>query len=81
VATRALGTGINIPGIIYMVYIDRLYGLTSFVQQSGRGGHRGEISQSIIVIRVDSTYSYKRQGIMSTYSTEQINEDAMTEFV
>jgi superfamily II DNA helicase RecQ len=81
VATGALGTGINIPGIIYVVHIDRPYGLTSFVQQSGRGGRGGEISQSIIVIRVDSTHSYKRQGIMSAYSTEQIDEDAMTEFV
>ena len=81
VATGALGTGINIPGIIYVVHIDRPYGLTSFVQQSGRGGRGGEISQSIIVIRVDSTHSYKRQGIMSAYSTEQIDEDAMSEFV
>jgi superfamily II DNA helicase RecQ len=81
VATGALGTGINIPGIIYVVHIDRPYGLTSFVQQSGRGGRGGEISQSIIVIRVDSTHSYKRQGIMSAYSTEQVDEDAMSEFV
>jgi superfamily II DNA helicase RecQ len=81
VATGALGTGINIPGIIYVVHIDRPYGLTSFVQQSGRGGRGGEISQSIIVIRVDSTSAYKRQGIMSAYSTEQIDEDAMTQFI
>jgi superfamily II DNA helicase RecQ len=31
VATGALGTGINIEGIIYVVYVGRLYGLTSFV--------------------------------------------------
>ncbi|OAF55127.1 hypothetical protein VC83_08395 [Pseudogymnoascus destructans] len=42
VATGALGTGINIPGIIYVVHIDRPYGLTSFAQQSGRGGREGE---------------------------------------
>jgi superfamily II DNA helicase RecQ len=29
-ATGALGTGINIKGIIYVIYIDRPYGLTSF---------------------------------------------------
>ena len=31
-ATGALGTRINIPGIVYIVYIDRPYGLTSFAQ-------------------------------------------------
>ena len=31
VATGALGTGINIEGIIYVIYVDRLYGLTSFI--------------------------------------------------
>jgi superfamily II DNA helicase RecQ len=41
VATGALGTGINIAGIIYVVHIDRPYGLTSFVQQSGRRGRGG----------------------------------------
>jgi superfamily II DNA helicase RecQ len=29
-ATGALGTGINIERIIYIIYIDRLYRLTSF---------------------------------------------------
>jgi len=81
VATGALGTGINIQGIIYVVHVDRPYGLTSFAQQSGRGGRGGEISQSIIVIRVKSTKPYKRSGIVSEYSTEQIDEEAMTEFV
>jgi superfamily II DNA helicase RecQ len=32
VATGTLGTGINIEGIIYIVHIDRLYRLTSFIQ-------------------------------------------------
>ncbi|OAF54167.1 hypothetical protein VC83_09522 [Pseudogymnoascus destructans] len=47
VATGALGTGINIPGIIYVVHIDRPYGLTSFAQQSGRGGREGEVKQGV----------------------------------
>lgn len=33
------------------------------------------------MLQVDSTYSYKQQGITSTYSTEQIDKDTMTEFV
>ena len=30
VATGALGTRINIEGIVYVIYVDRLYRLTSF---------------------------------------------------
>jgi superfamily II DNA helicase RecQ len=81
VATGALGTGINIQGIIYVIHVDRPYGLTSFAQQSGRGGRDGDISQSIIVVNVQNTSPYKRSGVMSVYSTEQIDEEAMTEFI
>ena len=81
VATRALGTGINIEGIIHVVHVSRPYGLTSFVQQSGRGGRNGEVSESVIITRVESSSGWKRSGIMSEYSVEQIDEDAMTEFI
>ena len=81
VATGALGTGINIKGIIMVVHIDRPYGLTSFVQQSGRGGRNGEISESIIVVRVKQTSGWKRKEIISDFTVEQVDEDAMTEFI
>ena len=81
VATGALGTGVNIGGIRYVVHIDRPYGLTSFVQQSGRGGRGGEVSESIIVVGVERSQSRRRPGIMSADSTEQVDEEAMTEFV
>ncbi|OBT97655.1 hypothetical protein VE01_04421, partial [Pseudogymnoascus verrucosus] len=42
VATGALGTGINIKGIVRIIHIGRPYRLTSFVQQSGRRGQNGE---------------------------------------
>jgi len=48
-ATSALGTRVNIADIIYVVHVDRLYGITSFMQQSGRGGRSGEVSDSIII--------------------------------
>jgi superfamily II DNA helicase RecQ len=32
VATGALGTGVNMPGIVYIIHVDRPYGMTSFVQ-------------------------------------------------
>jgi len=81
VATGALGTGINIEGIIYVVHVDRPYGLTSFVQQSGRSGRNGEISESIIIVRVHQTSGYRRQEILSAYSVEAVDEEAMTAFI
>jgi superfamily II DNA helicase RecQ len=81
VATGALGTGINIEGIVYVVHIGRPYGLTNFVQQSGRGGRNGEVSESIIITRVENSSGRRRSEIMSEYSVEQIDEDAMTEFI
>ena len=52
VATSTLGIGINIKGILYVIHIDRLYGLTSYVQQFGHRGQNREISESIIIVKV-----------------------------
>jgi superfamily II DNA helicase RecQ len=81
VATGALGTGINIQGIIYVIHVDRPYGLTSFVQQSGRGGRNGEVSDSIVIVRVKTTHGRRRSEVLSEYSVEKVDEDAMTEFI
>ncbi len=81
VATGALGTGINIPGISHIIHIDWLYGLTSFAQQSGRGGRDGEFSESIVVVRVNRSSRTYRSGLISEYSTEQIDEDGLNEFI
>lgn len=79
VATGALGTGVNIEGIF--IHIGRPYGLTSFIQQSGRGGRQGEISYSTIITRVKYSSGWKRSSIMSEYSVEAEDEQAMTEFI
>lgn len=81
VATGALGTGINISDIVYVVHIDRPYGLTSFAQQSGRGGRNGEVSDSIIIVRAKTTSGRRRSEILSAYCVEDIDERAMTEFI
>jgi superfamily II DNA or RNA helicase len=81
IATGALGTGINIEGIAMIIHVGRPYGLTSFVQQSGRGGRNGEVSESVIITRVENSSGWKRREIMSEYSVEQVDEDAMTEFI
>jgi superfamily II DNA helicase RecQ len=57
VATGALGTSTNIEGILYIVHVDRPYGLTSFLQQSGHGGRNGEVNESTIIARVQNSHS------------------------
>ena len=81
VATGALGTGINIEGIVYVIHIDWPYGLTSFVQQSGRGGRNGEVSDSIIIARVQHSSKHKRKEVTSEYSVESVDEEAMVAFM
>lgn len=84
VAIGALGTGINIEGIIYVIHVDRPYGLTSFVQQSGRGGRNGEVSESIIIVRVQNCHDWRglrQREILSAYSVEEVDEEAMTAFI
>jgi len=81
VATGALGTGIDIEGVVYIIHIDRPYGLTNFVQQSGRGGRGGEISDSIIIVRSKNTSGRHQSGILSEHSVELIDEEAMTQYI
>ena len=81
VATGALGTGINIEGIVQVVHVDRPYGLTSFMQQSGRGGRNGEVSDSTIIARVQNSSGWRQREILSEYSVEQVDEEAMTAFI
>jgi superfamily II DNA helicase RecQ len=80
-ATGALGTGINIEDIIFVVYINRPYGLTSFAQQSGRGGRGEEVSDSIVVVRVKTTSGRRRKEVLSKYCVKQVDKEAMTKFL
>ena len=50
VATSALGTGIDINGIQFVVHMDRPHGIMDYVQEVGRAGRNGEQVQSIIVL-------------------------------
>ncbi|KFY25538.1 hypothetical protein V493_04595 [Pseudogymnoascus sp. VKM F-4281 (FW-2241)] len=81
VATGALGTGINIHGIVEVIHIDRPYGLTSFAQQLGRGGRDGEISQSTIITRVASGASIRATALQSNYTVEKMDDDVMTDYI
>ncbi|KAK3045834.1 hypothetical protein LTR09_012628 [Extremus antarcticus] len=50
VATSALGTGVNYPGIEIVLHASMLYGLIDFTQESGRAGRGGEEVDSLILI-------------------------------
>ena len=81
VATSALGIGVNIEGIIYVIHVDWPYGLTSFVQQSGRGGRNGEVSDSVVIARVQYSSKHKRKEVTSDYSVESADEEGMVAFM
>lgn len=87
VATGALGTGINIARVLYVVHLGRPYGLTSFMQQAGRGGRAGEISDSIVILPSSDgdsgsgQFPALRQELVNTYSVEAQDEAALTEYL
>jgi ATP-dependent DNA helicase RecQ len=81
VATGALGTGVNIKGIIYVIHVDWPYGLTSFVQQLGRGGQNGEVSDSVIIAQVQYSSKHKRKEVTSDYSVESMDEEGIVAFM
>ena len=84
VATGTLRTGVNIKGILYVIYIDRLYRLTSFVQQSRRGGRNKEVSNSIIIVKVQNSHDWRglrRKEILSAYLVKEVDKEAMTAFI
>ena len=80
-ATGALRTGVNISGIVYVIHVDRPYGMTSFVQQSRRGGRNGEVSDSVVFVGVQTTRGWRRSEVVSAYTVEQVDEDALTEYL
>ena len=49
-ATGALGTGVDFPGVVYIIHLGVPYGLIDFAQESGRGGRNGEAVDSIILL-------------------------------
>ena len=80
VATGALGTGVNISNIVHIVHVDRPYGLTSFIQQSGRGGRSGEESHSYVIVRGGSG-GRRRPALVTAYTVEDEDEAALSEFL
>jgi superfamily II DNA helicase RecQ len=58
VATSALGTGVNISGIEFVLHVDEPWGMMDYAQESGRAG-RSTASMADLIILVDE---YKARG-------------------
>lgn len=50
VATAALGTGIDVPGIVHVIHLDAPYSLIDYAQEAGRAGRNGERVEAVMVV-------------------------------
>lgn len=78
VATSALGTGVDFPGVVCTLHVDVPYGMIDFAQESGRAGRAGEDVDSVIIVeegRVETLAELSRgsagldQYVMDQYIT------------
>ena len=77
VATTALGTGVDVGGIVAIVHMKQPYGLVNFMQQTGRGDRRKEkVVESVIVMGQKRAWVNEHDSNMA-----QLNHQAMEWFV
>ena len=50
VATAALGTGIDVPGIRHIIHLEALHSIIDYAQEARRAGRAGESVQAQIII-------------------------------
>jgi hypothetical protein len=74
VATTALGTGVDYPGIMFVLHVGMPYGMIDYAQESGRAGRAGETADSMILVEDGFT----QQKAVSLWT---IDESAMVEFI
>jgi len=74
VATSALGTGVDYPGIVFVLHVGLPYGMIDFAQESGRAGRGGEKVDSMILVE-DGFTKRRIRGERS------VDEEAMVGFV
>ncbi|CAD0056321.1 unnamed protein product [Aureobasidium pullulans] len=76
VATSALGTGVDFPGIVFILHIDLPYGMIDYAQESGRAGRAGEEVDSIIIVEQG-----KVESIRQASRIRGLDEEIIAEFV
>lgn len=50
VATAALGTGIDVPGITHVIHVEAPHSIIDYAQEAGRAGRAGERVEAVIVV-------------------------------
>ena len=70
-ATGALGAGVDIDGIFDVLHIGAPYGMVDYVQESGRGGRRGE------VVNADVFLSWNDYSELMAMPEESLTEDEL----
>jgi superfamily II DNA helicase RecQ len=76
VATSALGTGVDFPGIVFTLHVDIPYGMIDFAQESGRAGRAGEDVDSVIVVEEGKAERQATGGKVRT-----VDESIMRDFI
>lgn len=54
VATDALGMGVDIPDITWIIHADEARDMLDYAQESGRAGRDGRLSEAILVAGYDA---------------------------
>lgn len=74
VATSALGTGVDFPGIVFTLHVDIPYGMIDFSQESGRAGRVGEDVDSVILVE-------EGKAEQPLANSKGVDESVMREFI
>jgi superfamily II DNA helicase RecQ len=74
VATSALGTGIDVPGITHVIHFGAPYSIIDYAQEAGRAGRAGERVEAVIVVeeRDWPTEDPKREATLEL-KTREVN--------
>ena len=62
VATSALGTGVDFPGIVFVLHVGMPWSMIDYCQESGRAGRSGEMADSVIVVEPGEVERRVREG-------------------
>ncbi|KAF2624455.1 P-loop containing nucleoside triphosphate hydrolase protein [Macroventuria anomochaeta] len=61
IATSALGTGVDFPGIVFILHVGMPWSMIDYVQESGRGGRAGKRVDSVVLLEPDEVEQTMQQ--------------------
>lgn len=75
-ATSALGTGVDFPGIVFVLHVGMPWGMIDYAQASGRGGRAGELVDAVIVVGEGSVEHQlsRHAGVVDVWAMGQFIE-------